>query len=68
MGGAKALAELRARLTRWEGETNDHGRTPESEAMFDSEMAAYLGGNAAKQDAVLKKNIALMKRWAKEGK
>lgn len=37
--------------------------------MYDSEMAVYLGGQpgSARQE-VLKKNIALMKRWAQEGK
>ena len=43
-------------------ETNDRG--PESEEMYDSDMAVYLGrGNPA-----VEKNIALMKKWAAEGK
>jgi hypothetical protein len=43
-------------------ETNDHG--PESEKMYDSDMVEYLGkGNPA-----VEKNIALMKKWAAEGK
>lgn len=56
------LESLRARLDRWMIETNDHG--PESEKMYDSDMATYLGrGNPA-----VEKNIALMKKWAAEGK
>jgi arylsulfatase A-like enzyme len=56
------LAELRGRLDRWMSETND--RSAESEAMYDSDMAVYVGGGMPK----VEKNIALMKRWAAEGK
>jgi hypothetical protein len=43
-------------------ETIDGG--PESEKMYDSDMAVYLGrGNPA-----VERNIALMKQWAAEGK
>ncbi|MEW6306801.1 MAG: sulfatase [Verrucomicrobiota bacterium] len=66
---AKAPTELRGRLDRWIKETNDHG--PESERMYDSDMAVYLGDVNKKKggrDEVLEKNIALMKQWAKEGK
>lgn len=59
---ARTLVELRARLDRWMKETNDHG--PESDRMYDSDMAVYLGtGNP-----VVEKNIALMKQWAANGK
>ena len=58
----QTLETLRARLDRWMDETNDHG--PESEKMYDSDMVEYLGkGNPA-----VEKNIALMKKWAAEGK
>lgn len=62
------LEQLRARLDRWVVETGDKG--PESEAMYDSDMAVYLGERASKGrvDNPTEKNIALMKRWAKEGK
>ena len=43
-------------------ETNDRG--PESEKMYDSDMAAYVG----KGNAIVEKNISLMKKWAREGK
>jgi arylsulfatase A-like enzyme len=58
----QTLETLRARLDRWIDETNDRG--PESEKMYDSDMVEYLGkGNPA-----VEKNIALMKKWAAEGK
>lgn len=62
------LKKLRGRLDRWMVETNDHG--PESEKMYDSDMAVYLNsrGNKGKNHAVTEKNIRLMKRWASQGK
>ena len=54
------LEQLRARLDQWMIDTHDHG--PESDAMYDSDMVAYLG----KGDPEVEKNIALMKRWAKD--
>jgi arylsulfatase A-like enzyme len=62
------MEALRARLERWMVETNDQGRTPESPSRYDSEMAVYLDSKAAAQDEILRSNIALMKRWAAEGK
>jgi hypothetical protein len=56
------LENLRARLDRWTEETHDRG--PESDAMYDSDMAVYIGrGNPD-----VEKNIAIMKKWAAEGK
>ncbi|MBC7815411.1 MAG: sulfatase, partial [Planctomycetaceae bacterium] len=61
------LAEMRGRLDHWMTATNDLGLRPESEKMYDSDMAEYVGrGN--KKDAVLVRNIELMKQWAKDGK
>ena len=58
----RTLASLRARLDRWIVETHDRG--PESDEMYDSDMAVYVGrGNPA-----VETNIALMKKWAAEGK
>jgi len=58
------LTEMRGRLDRWIKETGDLGQTPETESRYDSDMANYLGrGNPE-----VAKNIALMKKWAKEGK
>jgi len=62
------LEELRGRLDRWIEETGDRSRQPEPSAMYDSDMAVYLGEKNKTQDAALLKNIALMKQWAAEGK
>jgi arylsulfatase A-like enzyme len=58
----QTLEALRARLDRWIIDTNDHG--PESDKMYDSDMAAYVG----KGNATVEKNIAQMKEWAAAGK
>jgi arylsulfatase A-like enzyme len=58
----KTLETLRARLDRWIVETGDRG--PESDAMYDSDMKEYLG----KGNPTVEKNIAVMKKWAAEGK
>ena len=57
-----ALETLRGRLDRWMDETRDRG--PESEAMYDSDMAEYL----KRDNPAVVRNIALMKQWAREGK
>lgn len=56
------LEAHRARLDQWIHDTQDKG--PESDAMYDSDMAEYL----KKRNPEVEKNIALMKKWAKEGK
>jgi hypothetical protein len=70
---AKTLTELRQRLDRWMDETNDHGRQPETALMYDSDMKVYVDGlRARKKDPahlqIILDNIALMKKWAAEGK
>ncbi len=62
----KTLADLRAQLDRWRVETRDPG--PESEARYDSDMAVYLDGRDVARNAVIRRNIELMKRWAREGR
>ncbi|MBU6180518.1 MAG: sulfatase [Verrucomicrobia bacterium] len=59
---AETLAELRGRLDAFLEKTGDPA--PESEAMYDSDMAEYL----KRRDPVVEANIAQMKRWAAEGK
>lgn len=59
---AAELKAHRAKLDQWISDTKDKG--PESDAMYDSDMAEYL----KKENPEVAKNIALMKRWAKEGK
>jgi arylsulfatase A-like enzyme len=56
------LATHRAKLDAWIVDTKDQG--PESDAMYDSDMAEYL----KKHNPEVERNIALMKQWAKEGK
>lgn len=60
-----ALREMRQRLDRWMKETADRGA--ESEAMYDSDMAVYVGGRNGEPEKVILRNIELMKRWANEG-
>jgi arylsulfatase A-like enzyme len=69
---ASKLKELRGRLDTWMEETNDKGRVAESEEMYDSDMAVYL--NSLKRRStpahlkIIEDNIALMRKWAAEGK
>jgi hypothetical protein len=61
------LEKMRSRLERWIVETKDRG--PESEQMYDSDMAVYLGDRNTKgRESITAKNIAQMKQWAREGK
>jgi len=61
------LETMRKKLADWEERTGDKGRTPEPMAMYDSDMKVYLGGGK-KDNAELKRNIELNKKWAEEGK
>jgi arylsulfatase A-like enzyme len=70
---AGTLTELRGRLVSWMEETGDLGRTPESDEMYDSDMKVYTDrlDSPRFDPAHLKEvqdNIALMKKWAAEGK
>ena len=58
----QTLDTLRPRLDGWMRETGDRG--PESEKMYDSDMAVYL----QRPSPVVQQNIQLNRRWAKEGK
>ena len=62
------LMKLRKRLDDWIERTKDRG--PESEAMYDSNTAVFANSPNpdAEQARILSRNIALMKRWAAEGK
>lgn len=62
------LEKLRQHLALWEKDTNDLGRTPEPEKVYDAEMAEYLKGQMGKQGEILRANIEQMKKWAREGK
>ena len=70
---ADKLESMRNRLDQWMETTNDQGRDPESERMFDSDMKVYTDRLKGKKfdpnhlQTVLA-NIALMKKWSAEGK
>lgn len=63
---------MRRRLDQWMEQTGDLGRTPESAARYDSDMAVYLQSLRKKADdahlQIIEANIALMKKWESEGK
>ena len=65
------LLELRRTLSRWEEETKDLGRQPESPATYDSEMTPYLEKLQRKdreKAAELEQNIRWMKERAEQEK
>ena len=69
----KTLEHMRSLLDQWISKTGDQGNAPESPEMLESDMAVYLerlhsprfDGSQAK---IVERNIAQMKKWAKEGK
>ena len=69
---AEQLSKMRQALDDWMESSGDQGRTPESAEMYDSDMAIYLSGIKRKKSAAhlqrITDNIALMKKWAAEGK
>ncbi|MCA9136439.1 MAG: sulfatase [Planctomycetales bacterium] len=70
---ADKLIQMRRRLDTWMEETGDLGRESESPAMYDSDMKVYTDRlSSPKFDPAhlqeIKDNIALMKKWAAEGK
>lgn len=65
------LSELRTSLNDWMMRTGDQGRIPESVAMYDSDMEVYLKVLRIRKPShvkVIEHNIAVMKKWAAEGK
>ena len=66
------LREMRAILSNWIIESDDHGRFPESEAAYDSQLKGYISSQVkrGKTEAAqkLQDNIDLMKQWKAEGK
>ena len=69
---AKKLKEMRRRLNQWMKKTDDKGRQPESARMFDSDMKVYLDTikkrSTPEHYQTIADNIAVMKKWAAEGK
>jgi arylsulfatase A-like enzyme len=68
----KKLREMRSILADWIIESDDKGRFPESEAMFDSDMKAYIDGQRkygnTEYAQEVEDNVSLMKKWRAEGK
>ena len=69
----RILSNMRRLLDKWIRETNDQGRYPEPEAMYDSDMKVYVdgirkrGGDEWIEHAkLIERNIALMKKWQAE--
>jgi len=70
---AARLKQMRKRLETWMADTGDQGRQPESARMYNSDMDVYTKRLAnpkfpPSQLKTVEKNIALMKKWAAEGK
>ncbi|HBE67104.1 MAG TPA: sulfatase [Planctomycetaceae bacterium] len=68
---SERLAKMRAMLDSWMEETNDQGLTPESPEMYASDMQIYIDKTAVRDpehNQTIVRNIALMKKWAAEGK
>ena len=62
----RVLKSMRRRLKTWMKDTHDPG--PESPEVYAAEMEFQIGRNRKdpKSHAAIKKNVALMNRWAKE--
>jgi len=69
----KQLKEMRAILANWEKKTNDKGKNIESEEIYNIEMNEVIKSmennpRIASRVIIFRENVALMKRWAAEGK
>ena len=66
------LREMRAILCHWIIECDDQGRFPEADAMYDSDMRAYIGQQVrvhhTEYAQEVRDNVRLMKQWKAEGK
>jgi arylsulfatase A-like enzyme len=62
----QTVRSLALQLDDWMERTNDHGRQPEPETVYDREMAVYLGSPylAPAAREAIERNIARMKEWA----
>jgi arylsulfatase A-like enzyme len=70
-GQESRLIKMRGLLSTWILETDDKGRFPEPESMYDSDMN-FVISKGKKRDPVgveeLNANISLMKKWKSEGR
>ena len=66
------LRQMRGILANWIIESDDKGRFPESEGMFDSDMKAYIDGRKKHGNTEyaqeVEDNVNLMKKWKAKGK
>lgn len=62
------LDSLRRRLDGWIATTGDRGAFPEPAAMYDGDMKVYVDSQRPEEAEILRRNIAIMKGWAAEGK
>ncbi|HIJ72447.1 MAG TPA: sulfatase [Planctomycetes bacterium] len=66
------LRQMRGILANWIIESDDKGRFGESDAMFDSDMKAYIDGQMKRGNTqyarVVQDNVKLMKKWKAQGK
>jgi hypothetical protein len=72
LGYKEKLRELRGILADWIIESDDKGRFPESETMYDSDMKVYIDGmkkrGRTEYAQEVEDNVNLMKKWKAEGK
>jgi len=67
---AGTLELMRQILEQWIMETGDQGQKPEPKAIYESDMEVYVNNirrNNPERAKVIENNIAIMKKWAKEG-
>lgn len=66
---ATELARLRQTLDAWIIQTGDQGEQPEPKAVYDSDMQVYVDHfqHRPEHAKIIRRNIALMKLWAKRG-
>jgi len=66
------LREMRCILANWIIESDDKGRFPEPETMYDSDMKAYIDDQMKRGNTqyarVVQDNVKLMKKWKAQGK
>lgn len=68
---AQRLSKFRGMLADWELNSNDHGRAPEADSMYNSDMEFVLERMRKRSPddvSVLEGNIRQMKDWKAEGK
>lgn len=68
---SEQLTEMRGILESWISETGDQGIKPEPIEMYNSDMKVYVDkikSRKPNEAKIIEQNIAIMKKWAKEGK